>query len=152
MTDWATPDDVSGLTGVSVSVADIERAQPIIELFSDATTDASDAGMISTRNLRLLKWALCYQAVWMKDQPDLFTHTDTEGVSQDGVSANYSHANAALLAPLARRCISRLGWKLRPAQIQPPRPRPGHGFQPDFGSLDDAVADDDRVDWVPYRT
>jgi len=148
MTDWATPADVDGLTGETVSVADIRKAQPFIELFAGTTTDSSDNGWISTYNMRQLQRATAYQTVWMLSRPDLFTHTDVQGVSQDGVSAQYSHVNAALLAPLAKRYIDRLSWKLQPLKARTRRPR--FSGQPEFGSLDSAAADDDRA-WMPYQ-
>jgi hypothetical protein len=108
---WATEQDVATYTGMTVTEPQIVQAQAIVELFADVTEDASDAGLISTKNLRLLRMAVSYQAAWMPLNPDLFTHHDAQSVTQDSVSVTPAHANAALLAPLAKRSIDRLSWR-----------------------------------------
>jgi len=122
---WATILDVSRYTGVAVEETDLFQAQAIIELFSGTTILASHGEMITTRNLRLLRMAVSYEAVFLKDHPGLFTDADVENYSQDGSSATYSHVNAALLAPLAKRCLDRLSWKLEPLRALPRNRRAG---------------------------
>lgn len=115
MTDWATAGDVAIYTGVTVTSAQVAQAQAVVEIFADTTTSASDAGNISGKNLRLLKQATAYQAAWISQHPDAFTNMDVTSVSQDQVSATFLHANANILAPLAKRCIDRLSWRrMRP--------------------------------------
>lgn len=143
MADWASTDDVYDLTGVHVTTVDIKKAQALIELFSGALTQHSDAGNISTKNLLLLKRATSYQAVWMGEHPDVFTNMDTQGFSQDGASANYKHDNAHLLAPLAKRCIDRLSWAMSPLRAYTPK-----DYYTDTGTRDSAVRDDD-LPWYP---
>jgi|SRR6185369_3789521 len=143
MTDWATAEQTLNRTRIPVTEDDIASAQMIVELFANTTTDASDAGLISSRNLRLLSFATSYQAAWMTEHPDVFTSVDVTSFSQDGMSAQQAHANAHLLAPLAKRCIDRLSWVLEPLRGY----RPMRNFT-DTANRDSAVHDDD-VPWLP---
>jgi hypothetical protein len=144
---WATVGDVVAYTGITASAAQVAQAQAIIELFADTTTDASDAGNVSPKNLRLLKQAVSYQAAWITQHPDAFTNIDLTNFNQDQVSGQLGHANALILAPLAKRCIDRLSWKrIRPLRIGP---RGGYGGIPRTMNLTSAVADDDDPRWQP---
>lgn len=144
---WATTSDVNTYTGVNVTAAQVEQAQAVIEMFADTTTDASDAGNISAKNLRLLKLAVAYQAAWITQHPDAFTNVDLSNFNQDQVSGTLAHANALILAPLAKRCVDRLSWKrIRPLRISP---RSGGGHIPRTMNLTSAVADDDDPRWRP---
>lgn len=108
---WATEAEALTYTGITVTSAEIAQAQAIVELFADTTLDASAAGLISTKNLRLLKMAVAYQAAWITEHPDVFTHVDVSTMLQDGLQFTRGHENAMLLAPFARRAINRLSWK-----------------------------------------
>lgn len=108
---WATEAEAFTYTGITVTSAEIEQAQAIVELFCDTTEDASDQGFISTKNLRFLKMAVAYQAAWITEHPDLFTHVDVSTMLQDGLQFTRGHENAMLLSPFARRAINRLSWK-----------------------------------------
>jgi hypothetical protein len=108
---WATAAETFTYTGITVTGAEIEQAQAIVEIFSDTTIEASDAGLISSKNLRFLKMAVAYQAAWITEHPDLFTHVDVSTMLQDGLQFVTGHENAFLLAPFARRSIARLSWK-----------------------------------------
>lgn len=125
---WATIADTVLYTRISVSQEDLDSAQAMIEMFADVTynqtVDVSGAPLISAKNLRLLKMATAYQAAWMTDHPDLFTHVDIGSMNQDGIFFVYKHENAGLLAPMARRALSRLSWrrnkniKIKPANYR----------------------------------
>jgi hypothetical protein len=144
---WATTDDVVAYTGLTASTAQVSQAQSVIELFADTTEDASDAGNISTKNLRLLKQAVSYQAAWITQHPDAFTSMDTTSVSQDQVTATWLHANAGILAPLAKRAIDRLSWKrIRPLRIGR---RTGYPSIPRTLNATSAVLDDRDPRWQP---
>lgn len=142
---WASPQNIIDTTGMTVTDQQLSQAQAAIEVFSDTTTDASDAGNISAKNLRLLRLAVCYQAAWITQHPDAFTNVDLTNFNQDQVSGTLAHANALLLAPLAKRCIDRLSWK----RIRPLRIGPGgtSGGIPRRMNLTSAVADDDDPRW-----
>lgn len=146
MTTWASTSDVTTYTGMTVTAAQVEQAQAVIELFADTTTDASDAGNIYPKNLRLLKLAVAYQAAWITQHPDAFTNIDLNNFNQDQVSGTLAHANALILAPLAKRCIDRLSWK----RTRPLRIGPRYGFQiPPTMNTTSAALDDNDPRWNP---
>ncbi len=147
MTAWATPQQVNDTTGFTVTSQQLTAAQAVVEVFADTTTDASDAGNISPKNLRLLRLAVCYQAAWITQHPDAFTNVDLTNFNQDQVSGTLAHANALVLAPMAKRCIDRLSWKrMRPLRIGA---RGGYGQIPRTMNLTSATADDDDPRWQP---
>lgn len=144
---WATTTDVATYTGVTVTAAQVEQAQGVIEILADVTEDASDDGLISSKNLRLLKRAVAYQAAWMTQHPDMFTNLDASSLSQDQVAATLRHDNALILAPWAKRCIDRLSWRRnRALRI---RPMGGGPSIPRRMNLTSAAADDDDPRWTP---
>jgi hypothetical protein len=142
---WATDEQVQGWTGREADPANLALAQTMIELFSGTTTDASDQGLISSRNLRHLGQAVAFQAVWLDDHPDVLAAMDVKGVSQDGLNAQYATANAHLLAPLARVCLNRLSWG---KEIRIGRGNWSRRHVTDHGNRDSAVRDDQYV-WSP---
>lgn len=145
---WATTSDVATYTGTTATAAQVEQAQAMVEVFADTTEDASDAGGISPKNLRLLKLAVAYQTAWMIQHPDAFTNIDVSQVQQDGVVATMQHNNALVLAPMAKRCIDRLSWRrIRSLRIGPMRGA-GSGI-PRRMNLTSAVRDDNDPRWQP---
>lgn len=106
---WATTGEVLTYTGITVTDEELAQAQAMIEIFADVTEDA-DANM-KTKNLRLLKMAVAYQAAWITEHPDLFTHVDVSTMLQDGLQFVAGHENAFVLAPMARRAVNRLSWR-----------------------------------------
>ena len=140
---WATVDDVVIVTGREASTGALALAQTIIELFAGATEEASDVDLISSVNLRRLRNAVAFQAVWCDTHPDVLDAMDVEGVSQDGLNATYANANAHLLAPLAKRYIDRLSWRTQGIRIKRAR-----RTTIDRGNRDSAVHDDD-YEWSP---
>lgn len=143
---WATTSDVATYTGITVTAAQVDQAQAVVELFVDTTEVASTVGLISQKNVRLLKMAVAYQAAWITQHPDWATNMDTTNVSQDQVSATWAHANAGVLAPLAKRCIDRVSWR----RIRPLRVRPAYGsaFPPRHMNIISAVMDDNDPRWT----
>lgn len=141
---WATTSDVTTYTGVTVTGAQVEQAQAVIELFADVTEDSVQ---LAPKNLRLLKLAVAYQAAWITQHPDAFTSMDTTNVSQDQVSATFTHANAGILAPLAKRALDRLSWRrTRGLRIQK---RTDPGQIPPVMNVFNAAADDNDPRWQP---
>lgn len=140
---WATEDDVVSITGREPSPENLALAQTIVELFSGTTEFASDEDLISSRNLRLLQRAVAFQAIWLDTHPDVLDAMDVEGVSQDGLNAQYANVNAHLLAPFANRHIQRLSW-LREIRVGAAR----NARTRDRGNRDSAVRDDEYA-WAP---
>lgn len=144
---WAEPSDVAAYTGITATSAHVTQAQGIVELFADVTEQASTDGLISEKNLRLLKQAVAYQAGWITQHPDAFTNVDLTSFNQDQVSGTLRHDNALILAPLAKRAIDRLSWRRnRGLRIQR---RSSAGSIPARMNLTSAVADDDDPRWRP---
>jgi hypothetical protein len=85
-----------------------------------------------------------WEAVWLPGHPDVLETMDVQGVSQDGLSAQYATESAHLLAPLAARCIRRLSWKLEPLRAR----RPRHRRLSNLGDRDSATRDDEFT-WAP---
>lgn len=142
---WATMDQVAEWTGEECTQKALARAQVMIEIFSGTTTLASDEELISGRNLRLLGQAVAFQAVWLDEHPDVLGAMDVEGVSQDGLNAQYANVNAHLLAPMATRCLARLSWR---REIRVGRGRWSTRHVTDHGTRDSAVRDD-QYEWSP---
>ena len=106
---WATIAETQTYTGITVGADNITAAQAMVEIFADVTEASNDN--ISAKNLRLLKMAVAYQAAWITEHPDLFTHMDFSTVLQDGLQFTLSNENASVLAPMTRRAINRLSWR-----------------------------------------
>jgi len=139
---WATTSDVIAYTGINATTVQVDQAQGVVEMFADVTEDSIT---LAPTNLRLLKQAVAYQAAWITQHPDWATSMDTTNVSQDQVSATFLHANAGILAPLAKRCIDRLSWKRnRGLQI---RRRLDAGQIPRTMNVINAAADDNDPRW-----
>jgi hypothetical protein len=124
---WATTGEVLTYTGIEVTEAEVTQAQFIVEMFADVTEDADIN--ISTKNLRFLKMAVAYQAAFMTEHPDLFTHVDVSTMLQDGLQFVSGHENAFILAPLTRRALNRLSWRRnRSIKIRPSKRRTMKGL------------------------
>lgn len=140
---WATVEEAFDITMREVTPGALNLAQVMIELFAGTTEFASEDEMVSSRNLRLLQQAVAFQGAWLDSHPDVLDAMDVEGISQDGLSAQYASANAHLLAPLAARCLARLSWK---HQIRVGRGNWSRRRVPDNGNRDSAVRDD-QYEW-----
>lgn len=154
MAAWATISETLSYTRISVEQEDLDSAQFMIELFADVVYGQTEK--ISTKNLRLLKMAVAYQAAWMTEHPDLFTHTDIQSINQDGIFYVHQNENSYLLAPMARRCIKRLSWnRVRNIKVRPSTRRlTGRKFIQDHSEhelIDSYPANtpeqDDALDW-----
>lgn len=110
MATWCTTADVTDFTGATVTDAQLLRAQAVIETFEDV--DPADPGdHLTARDRERFRKATAYQAGWMYEQIALEQRTDVESLSQDGQSWRYAHADAAVLAPLAKRNLDLLSWR-----------------------------------------
>ncbi len=110
MADWATVENVKDVTGAVVSEADVKVAIATLEPLVGLINGVERPG-ISDRDKHWLRNATCFQAAFVKDNPDLFSRADVTSASQDGESASFRNVDAHLLAPLARKAIRRLSWR-----------------------------------------
>ncbi|MBA5222226.1 hypothetical protein [Streptomyces griseoaurantiacus] len=128
---WASTADVEDITGVTVTEAQLRRAQSVIDMVSGRTYEIHDLLVRENRarDLRWLQQAVAYQAAWMISQPDMFTRMNVTSVNQDTSQAQMG-ASALTLAPLARRALNRVSWMgTRSVQVQRARST-GRGVQP----------------------
>ena len=107
---WATTDDVSLITGATVTDGDLARAQSVIEVFVGRTESETSTSRMTTAALGWLRKAVAYQAAWMKARPDLFEQVSVKRTSADGQTIEFT-GDGQLLAPFAKRALKRLGWK-----------------------------------------
>lgn len=143
---WATTSDVLAITGTTVTDAEVTQAQYLVEMFADTNEDANN--QIATKNLRLLKLAVAYQAAWIVQHPDVFSVIDVTSATQDGMSWTIGNPGSAVMAPLARMAIARLSWKRnRSVYIRPMGGR--QNYIPQTLNTTNADLDDRRTDWHP---
>ncbi len=110
MTSWITPTEASDITGVAeVTAEQISAASAVVEIFSNVTTDAIAA--LKPGDLRHIRKAVAYQAVWQAAQVDLLTRMDVDNLNQDGIEYSKADPDAHILAPLAKQCLIRLSWR-----------------------------------------
>lgn len=144
---WATTAEVLAITRIMVSEDDLTAAQFLIEMFAETTEDSND--FISSKNLRLLKLAVAYQASWMTEHPDVYVSMDLTSANQDGMSWTVNNPQAGVLAPLAGMAIRRLSWRRnRSINLRPGSAR-NRNYVPRNLDSDNAVIDDSRTDWRP---
>lgn len=120
---WPTIAEALTWTGLTFTQTELEMAQGIVEMPAGTTEDASDAGRISSTNLRHLKKAVAYQAAWMREHPDAFSSMDISAMAEgsgSGMRIDLASDSATYLAPLARQCIKQLSWKAaRSIRVRP---------------------------------
>lgn len=155
MGQWATVEDAYQYTGITVDSVNLTSAQAMVELFADAIWDETHADdyegdrTLSSKNLRLLKMAVAYQAAWITDHPDVFTHMDIGTMLQDGIQYTNSHANSGILAPMAKRSIDRLSWRRnRSIRIRPRSMRLKDAQGRRIGFVTNATDYEDEVPWT----
>ena len=109
-TPWASVADVVAKTGETVTEMHRTIAVGVLESVTGLIEEVERSD-ISDRDRYWLKLATCYQAAFVKNQPDLFSREDVSSVTQDGASAAYRNPDSHLLSPLARKCLRRLSWR-----------------------------------------
>lgn len=141
---WCTVTDVANLTGVTVTEAQLLRAQGVIESFEDI--DPADPGEhLSVRDRERFRKATAYQAGWMFEQIEIEKRTDVANLNQDGQGWTYAHADAVVLAPLAKRNLDRLSWNAD----GPVNPQGGRAPYPDLDAVKAAVlCDEVELPWT----
>lgn len=105
---WASVSDVSTLTGVTVTDAQLTQAQGLIDIHAGRTYAALDR--TGTRDAAWLKAAVAYQAAWLTGQPDLFQRLDVTEIPQDRGTPPAITEKALVLAPMAKWALKRVSW------------------------------------------
>ena len=101
-----TVTDVLNITGATVTTAQLAQAVAVIELY--ASVDMSNFAAFGAKNRWALQAAVVWQAAWMLSQIDYAGRTDFATQSQDGLSLTTRDKDTILLAPLARKALSRV--------------------------------------------
>lgn len=110
---WATDAETLAYTGIAVTETELSQAQAIIEMYAGTTELASDAGNISSTNLRLLKLAVAYQAAWLTGQSGTYTNMGVDEMAEgsgSGMKVSFPSQDSLVLAPRAKMAVSRLSW------------------------------------------
>ena len=108
--EWATVASILDVTGVTVTDRERRTATAIIVDLTGLIEGVSRPDM-SDRDKLFLGHAVAWEAVWIRDNPDLFSRADVVAASQDGESVTFRNVDAHILAPLARKSIRRLSWR-----------------------------------------
>lgn len=107
---WATPEQVSARTGVTVSAETVALASAMIDTFTGADEDMPEDS-ISAVDRKHLRNATAWQAVWVAGKPGLITERElVTTVSSDTQSLTRESQMDAMCAPLAKREIASLSW------------------------------------------
>lgn len=115
---WAQAADVLTYTGVTVTDAEVMRAQAIIDMFTARTYDALPR--IGTRDLHWLTLATAYQAAWMLSQPDLYSRLDFATIAAGSRPVELKE-DTLRIAPLAAKALKRVSWlKSRSLHVRSP--------------------------------
>lgn len=109
--------EVLTVSGKAVTQDQVDRAQIHVDIHAEIDMDDTAVlGRVDARDLKQLKWAVCFQAAWLPSQVELEARTDLveiAGAASDG-GVTLRDELSIRLAPLARSCLERLSWK-RPA-------------------------------------
>ena len=108
--EWATIESIADVTGVTVTDRERKTATAIIVDLVGLIEGVTRPD-VTDRDLYFLGHAVAWEAVWIRDNPDLFSRVDVVAASQDGESATFRNVDAHILAPLARKSIRRLSWR-----------------------------------------
>jgi hypothetical protein len=111
-----TPQEAQVVHGVTVSQDDVDMAQIDVDIVAEIDLDDVDqVGRLIDRDLKMIRYAISYQAAWRKAQISLTERTDiTEiaGAASDG-GVKLRDELSLILAPMTRACLSRVSWKKR---------------------------------------
>lgn len=120
---WLTKAEAAALISVDSSIlndANLAMAASAVEAFINR--EEEDIPSIGTRDLRRIKKAIAWQALFLNDQPDYGYRTLINSASADGQSFNMVSAAgggvdiaAQMLHPITIRNLRNLTWKRKPA-------------------------------------
>ncbi len=102
--------------GYELTENDLLRAQGHIEVMCGRMIEAIQEGIenetISRQDIKRLRMATIYQAVWVRGNPDVEERTDVTQIRTAGLSGESAQltADGITLAPLARRLLIGLSW------------------------------------------
>lgn len=105
---------IKTLLDVDVEQRHITEAEADVDRVAGIDLDDTVAlGRLRLRDLKLLKWAIVYQAAWLSTQIDRHSRLDVleiSGATSDG-SIKVRDELTLQLAPLCRSNLERISWK-----------------------------------------
>lgn len=104
-----TPAEVETLTGTSVTAGEVALAEAVVEVYAGRSPLVWEH--LSAGDLRTLKLAVAFEAVWLRAHPEALGSMDVESTEQLDQSVTPRGAGALTLAPLAARTLRRLSWR-----------------------------------------
>ena len=120
---WAMPADVLNITGQTVTLAQVQYAGSIVDLFTGrpyafSWTDPSSEQVIEynwwenvgASDSYYLNLAVVYQTLWMQQQPDIFTRLELDSIQTMRAPIKLNNDNALMIGPLVRKALSRVSW------------------------------------------
>lgn len=120
---WATAADVLNITGQTVTDAQVQYAGAIVDLFtgrpyafqwtepsSQMVLDYNWWENVGASDTYYLKIAVVYQALWMLQQPDIYSRLDLDSVQTMRAPIKLNNDGALMIGPLARKALSRVSW------------------------------------------
>lgn len=120
ITDSAEAAALISVDPTNFTETNIAMATSVVEAFINR--EVEDIPSISTRDLRRIKKAIAWQALFLNDQPDYGYRTLIESASADGQSFQMVNAAgggvdiaAQMMHPIAIRYLRNLTWKRNPA-------------------------------------
>ena len=81
---WSSVTQVFDLTGVSVTEAELARAEAVIGISCGRDPDTTPLASLSVRDRSWLGKVVAYQAAWMQAQPDMFTRSAVTSYGDNG--------------------------------------------------------------------
>lgn len=150
---WATPVEASSITGLNITQSELDIAQGILELWV-GDIDEKRLPKVKSRDVKLLKKAVSYQAAWMQSKPALFERSDVDNVIQESYQFVKGDQDTHVLAPLAKNAIMKLSWR-RARTIDPLTPDQALAIRRKFTaethgkSVHGGISSEDAFPWEP---
>lgn len=133
-----TPEQVNDLAGITVTEAEVARAQFMVSTPSGVELgNAETFALLSLRDQRHLITAVVWQCVYLRQHPEAFTgERAVVSASANGASVTYRDDDGDNdgLSGLAARELAALSWRASPVQVKTLRayaPVARRGTQPD---------------------
>lgn len=127
MADLVTVAEIKTLLKVDVEAHHLAMAHADVDRLAGVDLDDADVvARVKARDLKLIKWAIAYQAAWLSTQIEVHARMDVaeiSGSSSDGGIKTRDELTQ-ILSPQSRSALERLSWKRkRTTGIPERRPR-----------------------------
>lgn len=122
---WATAEQVTAMTGVTVDTATLATASAMIDTYAGVSEEMPEEA-ITPRDRMFLRKATIWQATWVSGKPGILTQRESaRSTSADSVTITRNGPSDIMLAPLAARELRNLSWygtrsKFVPSVKRPP--------------------------------